>query len=404
MIGWSRCGPPTVAAAVGIVLSAALSGSQQLPTRAPDERGPQATSPEALKQAIDRLGVLDFAPRMEASRTVRRAPAVAAVPALIQAVGEHSDGYVRFRALVLLSGFNDPRAVEVMLQAIADPNDRLREAAYGYFEANPIPRVLPVLLQAIEREQSEFVRPALIRALAAHGNDAKVQKMLVAEARRGEDFFRSAVIEALGDYKATYAHDVLTEIAKLQGPLQDDAGLALGKIGDKRALNTLVELQRTAPRVAQPSIAAAICLLGVNCSSHQRYLTETLVFAVRTPGFQELLRTAAGGLAALAIAGNSDALMTLLDQGTESRDPARAALALAVGSVALRNAKALVTALEQRNDLDQVLELLREAFDMLEEHLEEERFFTGVRRMYWEAPEGSMRRKLGNALIAKLEF
>ena len=65
----------------------------------------------------------------------------------------------------------------------------------------------------------------------------------------GEDFFRSAVIEALGDYKATYALDAITAVAKLDGPLQDDAALALGKIGDKRALETLAALQRTAPQV-----------------------------------------------------------------------------------------------------------------------------------------------------------
>ena len=46
--------------------------------------------------------------------------------------------------------------------------------------------------------------------------------------------------------------------------------LALGKIGDKRALAVLAALQRTAPKTSQPAIAAAICLLGVNCESHQR--------------------------------------------------------------------------------------------------------------------------------------
>ena len=376
----------------------------QQPAPPTEDRGPQSVSPEILRQAIARLGVLEFAPRMQAARTVRRAPAAIAVPALVQAVGEHSDGYVRFRALVLLSGFNDPRALDVMLQAVADANDRLREAAYGYFEVHPNPRILPTLIVALEREQSEFVRPALIRALAAQGTDPKVRQLLIAEARRGEDFFRSAVIEALGDYKASYAVDTLMEIAKLQGPLQDDAGLALGKIGDKRALNSLVELQRTAPRVAQPSIAAAICLLGVNCSSHQRFVTETLEFAIKNPGFQDLLRTAAGGLAALAVAGNIDALMTLFDHGIDSRDPARAALALALGTVALRNTKILIAGLEQRADQSTALELLHEAFDMLEEHFQEERFYANVRRMYWEAPAGSYRRKLGNALITKLEF
>ena len=112
--------------------------------------------------------------------------------------------------------------------------------------------------------------------------------MLVREAGRGEDFFRSAVIEALGDYKAQYAFDALTAIAKLDGPLQDDAALALGKIGDKRALELLAALQQTAPRPSQPIVAAAICLLGVNCESHQTYLIETLKFADSNPGFQEL--------------------------------------------------------------------------------------------------------------------
>ena len=88
---------------------------------------------------------------------------------------------------------------------------------------------------------------------------------------RGQDFFRSAVIEALGDYHATYAVAPIIDVAKLDGPLQEDAVLALGKIGDKRALEMLEALQRSAPREPQPAIAAAICLLGINCESHQKY-------------------------------------------------------------------------------------------------------------------------------------
>ena len=120
---------------------------------------------------------------------------------------------------------------------------------------------------------------------------------------KGQDFFRSGVIEALGDYKAAYALPALTEIAKLDGPLQDDAVLAIGKIGDKRTLDTLAGLQRTAPRTSQPSIAAAICLLGVNCSSHQGYLVESLRFSDRQPRLPGFAARIATGLASLAVAG-----------------------------------------------------------------------------------------------------
>ena len=113
----------------------------------------------------------------------------------------------------------------------------------------------------------------------------------------GQDLFRAVVIEALGDYKAGYALQPITEVARLEGPLQDDAVLAIGKIGDKRGLAVLAALQRTAPRNLQPSIAAAICLLGSNCGSHVSYLATRSKFAIANPGFQELLRAAAGGLA-----------------------------------------------------------------------------------------------------------
>jgi hypothetical protein len=41
---------------------------------------------------------------------------------------------------------------------------------------------------------------------------------------------------------------------------------------------------------------------------------------------------------------------------------------------------------------------------MLEEDLEEERFFMAVRRAYWAAADGSPTRKLCELLINKLDF
>ncbi len=327
-----------------------------------------------LKGAIDNLGKFDAPVRTAASREVRRAPAAQAVPALMTAASGHADGYVRFRALVLLAGFNDPRAREVMLSALEDPNDRLRTVAYAYFEHNPERGMSARLLKAAEKEDGEFVRPALTRALAAYGDEPDMQKALSGE------------------------------VSKQDGPLQEEAILSLGKIGDKRALEVLQVLQRTAPRVRQPAVAASICLLGINCASHQKFVIDTMNFAASNIGFQDLLRASAKALGVLAASGRPDAIAALLDAGIPARDPARSPIALALGTVALRNTPLSVKLLSARTDLRESALLLRDAFDMLEEDLEEERFFATVRRTYWQAKEGSPERKVADALIQVLEF
>src|SRR3981081_1761963 len=112
-----------------------LSGGAVATAQEPS--APQAVSPGQLKSAIDKLGDLDYDTRTTASRTVRRVPTAQAVPRLLQAVAEHTDGYVRYRALVLLTGFNDPRTKDAMRESLASPNDRLRTAAYNFFEREP---------------------------------------------------------------------------------------------------------------------------------------------------------------------------------------------------------------------------------------------------------------------------
>lgn len=387
-----------LALSLGLALLAGATASMQ-------ERGPTTVSPEQLKAAVDRLGDLDYPKRAAAGRTIRRAPPAQAVPVLLGAAREHADGYIRFRALVLVTGFNDPRIADAMREAIASPNDRLREVGYGWFEQHPEPAMATRLIQALDKEQGDFVRPALVRAVAAlAATTPAAREPLLRDVTRGVDFFRSTVIEALGDYTLAWGVPRLLEVAKLEGPLQDDAAIALGKIGDKQALPALAGLQRTAPREIQPAIAASICLLGVNCDSHIGYLEKILAFSENNPGYQELLRGATSGLGAIAVKGNAAALTHLLDAGIPSNDPMRAPMALAVGLVALRNTPLMLATLEKRADRPAALTLLAEGFDMLEEDLEEERFFATVRRTYWAAPEASPTRALCEQLITKLDF
>src|SRR5262249_54856504 len=121
---------------IGLLCAAAvLSGAQFAHSQEPST--PQTVSPAGLQAAIDNLGKLDYEIRTAASRTSRRTPVNQAVPALVNAVRTHQDGYVKYRALVLLTGFNDPGTETVMREALTDVNDRLRTVAYQFFEHHP---------------------------------------------------------------------------------------------------------------------------------------------------------------------------------------------------------------------------------------------------------------------------
>lgn len=395
------------AAVLALVLTVSqVPAARQGASPPPRARSGDAAAPTAdeVKAAVDQLGNLEFPVRNNAARTVRRAPAAVAVPALTLAAKSHSDGFVRFKALVLLAGFNDPRTRDIMGQMLRDPNDRLRSVAYTWFEHDKDDAIVPRLIAALDKEESEFVRPALTRALAAYGSVPAAREAMNGLVMKGQAFFRSIVIEALGDYEAAWAIKPITEVAGVDGPLQDDAALALGKIGSKSSLPVLAKLQQSAPRESQPAIAAGICLLGVNCASHEPYIVNSLEFSIANIGYQELLRGSANALAALGASGREDAVAVLIERGAPTRDPARAAIALALGTVALRNPPVLVRVLERGPLLAPGAELLREAFDMLEEDLEEERFFATVRRTYWQSADKPATRKVAETLIKTLEF
>ncbi len=256
-----------------------LVGLFERPARGQEPSAPQAASPAQLQAAIDKLGDLDYPTRTAASRTVRRTAAIAG-RAGVAACGRRARRRLR---PVSRAGPADrvQRSPDRRRDArVADQPQR--PPAHGGLQLSsstiPIRAWYPTLLDRSRRSRRSSSGPRWCARSPPSAPTPALQPVLAREAGRGEDFFRSAVIEALGDYKAQYAFDALTAIAKLDGPLQDDAAVALGKIGDKRALETLAALQRSAPQARQPSVAAGICLLGVNCESHESYLVETLKF------------------------------------------------------------------------------------------------------------------------------
>ena len=378
---------PRLIVAVGILWLAVMPAGAQ-------------DKPAGLAGSINALSSFDFATRMNAARVVRRVAAAEAVPALAEAVRSHMDQFVRYRALVLLIAFRDPGTPALIQGLLKDRNDRVREVVYRWYELNPDARSIPGLLAALETEQAEFVRPALVRALAAHGDNEAVRRALLIEAGRGLDFFRSAVIDTLGDHRAGYAVKTIIPFIELDGPLQDDAILALGRIGDRAAQPALAALMKVPPE-AEPSLQAAQCLLGDRCDRRIAWLTET----ARSETRPAVWKAAISSLGVVATEGHVPALDALFDL-ERTVDRLRGDVAVTLGTMALRRPQETLVWLSKApaDRRARAIELLHEGFDSLEEDFAEEQFYATARAAYWAAPEQSDQRALTAGLIDKLEF
>ena len=358
----------------------------------------QAAAP--LSTHIGNLSAFDYPTRVTAGRLIRRAPVEEAVAALTEAVRRHPDQFVRYRALVVLTSFNDRGTPDLMSSLLGDRNDRVREVAYKWLEANPDTRLTETLLTALQTDQAEFVRPALIGALAALGRDPTVQRALLAQVSRGLDFFRSAVIDALGRHRATYAIDAIAETAKLEGPLQDDSVVALGRIGGAKAAAALAAIPQPAAEVV-PTIRAAQCLIGEGCTAAVKTFQADATRAGTRP---PVIRSSISALDILATAGNKDATDALVALGSQQDLRAQAALAFAAAAVRAPTHVLGWLDAAPASARDGAVELLKEGFEDLEEDLGEEMFFAATRAAYWKADEKSPTRTLAATIIQKLEF
>ena len=369
----------------------------------------QDAPPVALETLLGNLASLDYYTRTNAARLIRRRPQAEVVPALAGAVAMHSDEFVRYRALVLLTAFGDRGTRDLMVSLLRDRNDRIREVAYKWLERHPDPALAKTLLAALQTEQAEFVRPALVAALAAVDDDELVQRALLSESMRGLDFFREAVIEALGRQRAAYAVETIGGITRLDGPLRPSAIVALGRIGGARALGVLAEVAKN-PGDARTIARAALCLAGDSCDLHVKALTE----AASGPSSAADVRAAVAALTAVAEGAGAapafspvgvSAVESLIALGAQPGITGEQA-ALGFSTVALRRPEAVVAWLDAAPDATRTaaILLLKDGFERLEEEFAEEQFYAAARAAYWSAAEGSPTRNLSAAIIQRLEF
>ena len=64
----------------------------------------------------------------------------------------------------------------------------------------------------------------------------------------------------------------------------------------------------------------------------------------------------------------------------------------------------MISALANRKDLRSSLLLVRDAFDMLDEDMAEERFYVLMRTNFWDEPENPVTRSVAEAAMEILEF
>ena len=301
----ARRGRPRLVSLCVVGILVVLVGER--PARGQEPAAPQTISPAQLQAAIDKLGDLDYATRT--TRLAHRPPDGGTAGRARPAAG-------RGRARRRLRAVSRARPAD-RLQRSADhrcdarvADEPQRPSAHGRVQVlraqSRSAAWCPICWPPSTRSRRSSSGPPWCARSRRSAPTRGCSRLLAREAARGEDFFRSAVIEALGDYKAQYAFDAITAIAKLDGPLQDDAAWRSERSATSARSRRWPRFSAARRRFDSRRSPPAICLLDVNCASHEGYLIETLKFGDRNPGFQDLLRAAAAGLGALGAAGPSD--------------------------------------------------------------------------------------------------
>ncbi|TFH05770.1 MAG: hypothetical protein E4H06_00880 [Methanosarcina sp.] len=158
---------------------------------------------------------------------------------------------VRMVAAQLLGRLGDEQAADALLRKLADKNYRVREAAVEALGRVGGEKTVDVLVEKLEAKDPNF-RLHTVRALARLGDERAVDPL----ARRLDDKVlevRIAAAEALGDLESRNAADALlkkledTQMGGTPAELQKHVLIALGKIGDKKALDSIL------PRLNYPS-------------------------------------------------------------------------------------------------------------------------------------------------------
>lgn len=289
------------------------------------------TALEALSTALTKES--DPALRSAIADAMERLPL--GEDALIAALAGSSVSAARAFAAHALGRDGSQHAVNALLAAVSDGDPTVREHVYTALAASGHREALPTLMKAAVRETAFAPRGAAEKAaelLAASPTVPFDTPAALARLEHGNSDARIAAAHDLGEHGDRRAVDALCAAANgsTDVPLQRAAIAALGRLGDGRAVPTLVTLlPHTEGRTRQEAIGALAALRDESAADALTTLTRDADVTTRQLSVRALGWIAPPDLFDRLLTVQSDASEDVRGEvlfvAGESRDPARIA-------------------------------------------------------------------------------
>jgi HEAT repeat protein len=218
----------------------------------------EAQQPVSVDELLEKLGSGSGATEAACQLGRSRDPRV--FQPLVTALEASAVTGVRTCAASGLGDLGDPRAVDVLLRALDDPDAMTRSMVAYALGAYPEPRVLTRLIDVLERHADSRMRLAAAGGLGRAADAVAVEPMARALRQDGDASVRYYVAQALGSFpRSPAAVDALISClaSDVDASARASAARSLGRLKDPRARDSLQRaLQDADPRVRQDATAA----------------------------------------------------------------------------------------------------------------------------------------------------
>jgi HEAT repeat protein len=174
---------------------------------------------------------------------------------------EHQDSEIRFKAAVELSRHPGEVTVTALIKALKDSDPEVRGCAAESLRLLGDPRAVEPLVDVLETDTEHNPAYSAVLALGEIGTPRAVEALISALDRRKGDL--STIASQLGKLKASGAVDALIKLLEDGTEYQRrHAVMALGKIGDRKAIEPLKRALNDADEGVRERAAEALSFFG----------------------------------------------------------------------------------------------------------------------------------------------